>query len=91
MAAGEPPDVEPINGVDNWNRIHWQARRNQPWDAVWADLHAIRRGLHKVLSGMSQAQMDTRYPFAWGGTGTSYDWLRDRAASSPYPKPRRGS
>jgi hypothetical protein len=31
MAAGQPPDPEPIDTIENWNQVHAEARREQSW------------------------------------------------------------
>ena len=33
--------------IETWNVAHVKARRDQPWEAVWDDLHAARRGLEQ--------------------------------------------
>jgi hypothetical protein len=75
MAAGQPPDPEPIDGIESWNRSHAEARREQPWEVVWEDLHAARQAFLAVLEGMSQAAMTRSFPFAWGPKGTPYQWM----------------
>jgi len=51
MAAGHAPQVEHVEDLDAWNQAHVEARRSQPWEEVWADLHAARRSLLEVLQG----------------------------------------
>lgn len=63
MAAGQPPRVEHVQDIDAWNQAHVKARRDQPWGAVWDDLHAARRALLDVLEEMSQAQLGQSFPF----------------------------
>jgi uncharacterized damage-inducible protein DinB len=75
MAAGQPPQVEHVQDIDAWNQAHAEARRDQPWEAVWADLHAARRALLDVLGEMSQAQLSRSFPFPWGPEGTPYQWI----------------
>ncbi len=75
MAAGQPPRVEPIGDLDTWNQAHVAARRNQPWEVVWDDLHRARRELVEVLQGMSQAELGRSFPFPWGPEGTPYEWI----------------
>ena len=74
MAAGQPPQVEPIADLDAWNQAHYAARRDQPWDEVWADLHAARAALLETLEGMSQAALARSFPF-WGSEGAAYQWV----------------
>jgi hypothetical protein len=75
MARGPAPDVEHIGDIDAWNRKHAEARRDQPWKEVWADLHRTREALVRVLEGMPQADLTRSYPFPWGAQGTPYDWV----------------
>jgi uncharacterized damage-inducible protein DinB/predicted RNase H-like HicB family nuclease len=74
MAAGQPPRVEHVQDIDAWNQTHAEARRDQPWEAVWADLHAARRALLDVLQEMGQAELGRSFPFPWGPEGTAYQW-----------------
>ncbi len=75
MSAGQPPQVEHVQDIDAWNQAHAEARRDQPWEAVWADLHAARRALLDVLEEMSQAELGPSFPFPWGTEGTAYQWI----------------
>ena len=75
MAAGRPPRVGHIVDIEAWNRAHFEARRDEPWEAVWAGLHAVRASLVEVLDGMSQADLARAFPFPWGQEGTACDWL----------------
>lgn len=75
MAAGQPPQVEHVQDIDAWNQAHVEARRDQPWDAVWADFQAARQALLEVLEGMSQAQLETSFPSPWGSDITPYRWV----------------
>jgi len=62
---------------DAWNQAHYEARRDQPWDDVWADLRAAREKLLGVLEGdgMDQADLSRSFPLPWGSGVTAYDWL----------------
>lgn len=75
MAIGQPPQVEHVQDIDAWNRAHAEARRDQPWEDVWADLHAARQALLEILEGMSQADLAQSFPFPWGPEGTAYQWV----------------
>jgi hypothetical protein len=75
MAAGQAPQVEHVQDIDAWNQTHAEARRDQPWETVGADLHAARRALLDVLEEMSQAQLGRSFPFPWGPEGTPYRWI----------------
>ncbi len=72
MAAGQPPQVEHVKDIDAWNRARAEARRDQPWDDVWADFYAAREALLKILEGMSQADLARSFPLPWGSKGTAY-------------------
>ena len=75
MAAGRPPRVGHVENIEAWNRAHYQARRDEPWEAVWADLHAVRASLVEVLDGMSQDDLARAFPLPWGQEGTAYEWV----------------
>jgi hypothetical protein len=76
MAAGRPPQGKLLEDVETWNRIHVEARRDEPWQAVWDNLHAARQALSEVLAGMSEADLTLRFPFPWGARGAPYQWMR---------------
>jgi predicted RNase H-like HicB family nuclease/uncharacterized damage-inducible protein DinB len=63
------------HNVDAWNQSHAEARQHQPWEMVWADLHAARQALLDVLGEMSQAELGRSFPFPWGSEGTPYQWI----------------
>lgn len=75
MAAGHPPQVEVVEEIDAWNQLHYEARRDEPWEAVWADFHAAREAMETVLAGMSQAGLERPFALPWGIVGTAYQWL----------------
>lgn len=75
MAEGQPPEVELVESIDAWNLVHVKARREQPWESVWADLHTIRRSLRTILEGMEEVALVQRFPFPWGPEGTPYQWV----------------
>ena len=75
MSAGQPPQVEHVQDIDAWNQAHAEVRREQPWEAVWADLHAARQALLEVFEEMSQAQLGQSFPVPWGPQGTPYQWI----------------
>jgi uncharacterized damage-inducible protein DinB/predicted RNase H-like HicB family nuclease len=75
MAAGRPPQVEHIESIDAWNQAHYEARRDQPWEGVWADLHAAREAMVDVLRDMRQDDLARSFAFPWGPDGTPYQWV----------------
>jgi uncharacterized damage-inducible protein DinB/predicted RNase H-like HicB family nuclease len=75
MAAGHAPQIERIKSIEAWNQAHAEARHDQPWEEVWADLHAARRALLEVLEGMEQASLARSFLFPWGPEGTAYQWV----------------
>jgi predicted RNase H-like HicB family nuclease/uncharacterized damage-inducible protein DinB len=75
MAMGQPPGVEPITDIDGWNRIRAQARRDQPWERVCADLTAARTALLAEVEGMAEEALARPFAFPWGGRGTPYQWI----------------
>ncbi len=75
MAGGTAPQVELIDDIGAWNQVHAGLRRDQAWETVWVDLHAVRHALLEILSRMDQAALECSYPFPWGSRGTAYQWL----------------
>jgi hypothetical protein len=75
MVAGKAPQVEFIDDIDAWNQVHAGLRRDQPWEEVWADLHAVRSALLETLNGTIQTTLDSSFRFPWGAQGTAYQWL----------------
>jgi hypothetical protein len=75
MARGRAPDVGCIEDIDAWNQQHAEARRGQPWEDVWADLHGTRDKLMEILEGMTRADLARSHPFPWGPQGTAYQWV----------------
>ncbi len=89
MAVGRPPQVEAIEDVDAWNQVHVEARRDQPWEEVWAELEAVRRALTGVLEGMDEDAMGRAFPAPWDPHCTPYDWAyicltHEREHASPF-------
>ncbi|MFW6135378.1 MAG: DinB family protein [Chloroflexota bacterium] len=80
MATGRPPDVAHIPDIDAWNAERAAARRDQPWEACWADLRGTRERLLEILREMSQKALRQSYPFPWDPRGTAYPWARVFAA-----------
>jgi uncharacterized damage-inducible protein DinB/predicted RNase H-like HicB family nuclease len=75
MAAGQSPQIEHVVDLDAWNQVHCEARRAQPWENVWADLHAARAALLETLERMSRADLARFFSFPWGTEGTAYQWV----------------
>jgi hypothetical protein len=76
MAAGQEPQVEYIPEINGWNRVHVQARRDQPWEQVWDDFQATRQAFLDLIAGMTWAELERRFPFPWGPEGTPMQWIR---------------
>jgi len=74
MAAGRPPRVEHVEDLDEWNQAHVEARRNQPWEEVWADFEAAHQALLEVLEEMGQADLNRPFPGIWNRETTPYAW-----------------
>ncbi len=75
MAAGQPPEVEPVEDITAWNLVHVDSRREQPWKAVWKDLHTTRQSLLAVLEEINDAELAQRFRFPWGPEGSPYQWV----------------
>jgi len=80
MAAGRPPQVEHVEDIDAWNQAHYEARRDQPWEDVWSDLHAAREALVGLVEGMGRTDLSRAFAFPWGGEGAAYQWASIFAA-----------
>ena len=76
MAADRKPQCQHVADIESWNRAHAAARRNDPWEDVWSDLHRVREKLASVLEGMSEEALARSYRFPWGPHGTAYEWVR---------------
>jgi hypothetical protein len=75
MVAGGPPGVEDIRDIDLWNAERVEARRAQPWAAVWEDLHAARRAFVAAVDALDPELLGKVHAFPWGGHGTAYNWV----------------
>ena len=56
-------------------QAHAEARRDQPRNVVWTDLHAAREALLQVLEGMGQDDLSRAFRFPWGPEDTCYQWV----------------
>lgn len=74
LAAGRESDAGKVKDIEEWNQAHWRARRDQPWETVWADFQAARRALREALGGMNPAELARPFPAAWDPEGTPYSW-----------------
>ncbi|MCL7452080.1 MAG: DinB family protein [Anaerolineae bacterium] len=74
MVAGRAPGVAPIEDIDAWNAERVEARRDESWAAVWADLHAAREAFLQAADSLDPDRLGQEYSFPWGGYGTAYDW-----------------
>jgi hypothetical protein len=76
MAAGRTPQCEQVADIESWNQAHVEARRDQLWEEIWADLQGAREGLAGVLDEMSEEALARSHRFPWGPQGTAYLWVR---------------
>jgi len=74
MAAGRPPQVEYVTDEEAWNQAQAQKRRDQPWEAVWADFQSTCAALMDVLQGMDSAALARTFPGVWDEETTPYAW-----------------
>jgi uncharacterized damage-inducible protein DinB/predicted RNase H-like HicB family nuclease len=74
MADGHAPQVELVGDREAWNQVHVKARRDQPWEAVWAGFQAAHQALVEVLRGMSQDNLSRPFPGVWEPETTPYAW-----------------
>jgi uncharacterized damage-inducible protein DinB len=74
MAAGQDPELEGAGDIQAWNQMHYEARRDQPWNEVWRDLNRAYEAFAKALAGIGQAEMERSFRFPWGAVGTPYEW-----------------
>jgi len=75
MARRRPLAVEYVADIEAWNQEHAEARREQPWNKVWADWQETREALVEILGGMLQPDLSRSYHFPWGPEGTAYQWV----------------
>jgi hypothetical protein len=75
MARGRALEIQPVPDIDAWNADHFEVRRHQPWEEVWADLERIRAAFLRALASAREAQLCRRYAFPWGPEGTAYQWV----------------
>lgn len=75
MAAGRSPQVEHVPDEEAWNQAHAQARREQPWEAVWADFQGVHQALLEVLERMEQAGLERAFPGVWEEVTRPYTWV----------------
>jgi hypothetical protein len=74
MATGRSPQVEHVEDIEAWNQAHYEARRDDAWEAVWADFHTAREAFLEALEEISQAGLARSFRFPWGPEGTAYEW-----------------
>jgi hypothetical protein len=75
MAAGKQPGGADAGDLEAWNQMHYEARRDQPWNEMWRDFNGAREALLSALVGMGQVEMARSYRFPWGAVGTPYEWV----------------
>ncbi len=64
LFAGQAPDPNDAEDEDAWNRAHAEARRDQAWEAVWADFHSTHDAMMVLLMAMDQSHLNQRL-FDW--------------------------
>ncbi|MGC8958456.1 MAG: DinB family protein [Chloroflexia bacterium] len=75
MAAGRPPRVGYVPDEEAWNQAHARARRDQPWETVWADFQGVHQALLEVLERMDPADLERTFPGVWEPITCPYTWF----------------
>jgi hypothetical protein len=75
MVREQECEIEAVVDIDAWNRVHVQARRDQPWAAVRADVDAAREALLDLLGAMKEEDLARVFAFPWGSQGSAYEWI----------------
>ena len=65
MLAGRSPEVAFVDDEEIWNRAQAEARRAQPWESVWRDLHAARTELLAVIEAATLEDLGRIIPSYW--------------------------
>jgi predicted RNase H-like HicB family nuclease/uncharacterized damage-inducible protein DinB len=69
----QEPDLEFPSDFEEWNVTHADARREQPWDAVWMEFLAVRRMLLEVVDQFDQSDLEGPFKTPW--SKTLWGWL----------------
>jgi hypothetical protein len=73
--AGQATRVIHDGDIEAWNRAKAAARRGQPWDAAWRDLHAVRQDLLEIVEGLSDEVLSRAFPTPWDLRSTVGGWI----------------
>lgn len=76
MLAGRSPEVAFVDDEEIWNRGQAEARRAQPWEIVWRDLHAARAELLAVIEAATLEDLARIIPSYWTDQDSAYAWAR---------------
>lgn len=76
LVVGQTPEFdEVITDFDTWNNIHAAARRDQPWDVVWADFEETRQTFMDLVDQMSEADWQRPFIAPWDSHINGYFWV----------------
>jgi hypothetical protein len=75
MAAGRVAGLSFSGDETAWNREHAAARRDQPWDAVWADAMETRQALLAALAQIDDAGLNQPARSRWSEDDRPYWWF----------------
>jgi hypothetical protein len=76
LVAGQTPEFdELIVDFDTWNNAHAAARRDQPWDDVWAEFEATRAELLALVDQMGEGEWQRPFTAPWDSSINGYFWV----------------
>jgi hypothetical protein len=76
LIAGVTPEFdEPIPDFDSFNARNAAARRDQPWEQVWADFEATRRTLLDLFDRLAGDHLQRTFVAPWGRPLNAYVWM----------------
>jgi uncharacterized damage-inducible protein DinB len=76
MAAGQVAGLSYNGDEEGWNQAHAAARRDQRWEAVWADFTDTRQALLAALAALDDADLNRSVPSRWDTDDRPYWWFR---------------
>ena len=76
LVAGQTPEFdELIVDFDSWNNAHADARRDQPWDDVWAEFVQTRENLLALVDQMREGDWQRPFTAPWDSQINGYFWV----------------
>lgn len=76
LVAGATPEFDvSIPDFDSFNARNAAARREQPWDEVWADFEATRQRLLDLFDQLAADDLQRTFVAPWGREINGYIWM----------------